>query len=660
MTTSAMNPVSAMDRGSMPGGIDDFTSKLLAAPRLDEPEITLEWVREQVSDAGAKGTFRTFHKGCAEADEFYLNTFDFSVPKSGSKIKLGTGHSVVNTLVSHVMPKFMDISVPPPGARGQARAERIEKFLSGAHHTMEQNTPTMRDIIKHQGLYGVAWEKVEFDPERWEDVPEPPDDDDDADYKQRVREILERRSINWPIGSSVVNPQSLVWDHSNGNNPRWIIHFYEADSSWVRATFPDAEENGVVSTGEVMVWEVWTHDQVAFYADEKPVLEPMKHGYGKRPWIMYWPQRGLVTPNAKPEDLYRGILHGLFDLLRAESKEASHYLDILTRSAWPTREFVGPPGMTGDVMQKWSDAPGAKNYRPENVQVEVSETPRPPQEIVIGQQMLAQAIESDTVSSVSKGQRPVGAASGFHTAVLAGISALSFDPEISATGRGVQEKNELVLRIVELVIRDKLTVWGKTEAGTFDESITPRAIRGHYVSIVRLNSVSPEEQERKRNQAFREWSGGFIDHMTALRNAGQSEPLEVRANLLAEAFMKDEEVFGALRTEAIRRIPIIQQILEATALTTGSTAQVDQIAQGIANGVQAPNAGNFSADNQPGFSFAGERQRTATNTSGQGGAGVMPGSLQEANQIGRQIAGPRSGNRRVPGADLGPGGGIAR
>ena len=655
--TSIMNSIPASDQDSLPDAIEDFASDLLAAPRLNEPEINIEWVREQMSPSGALGTFQVLHDNCAEADSFYLNEFNFSVPKGGTSVKLGTGHSVVNTLVSHVMPNFMDISVPPPGARGQARAERIEKFLTGAHHTMEQYTPTLRDTIKHQGLYGIAWEKIEFDPERWEDVPEPPEDGEpNNEYREKVRTILERRAINWPISASVANPQNMVWDYTNGSNPRWVINFYEAEASWIRATFPDAMENGIHCEGLTTVWEVWTHSQVAFYADDKVALSPMKHGYGKMPWVQYWSQRGLVTPEAKPEDLYRGILHGLFDLLRAESKEASHYLDILSRATWPTREFVGPPSMAQDVMQKWSDAPGAKNFRPENVTVGVAETPRPPQEIQIGQQMIAGAIEDDTVPAVSRGQRPVGAASGFHTAVLAGISSLSFSPEVTATGRGIQTRNEIILRIVELVIQDKLTVWGKTEAGTFDESINPRTIRGHYVSIVRLNSVSPEEQERKRNQALREWSSGFIDHTTALRNAGQSQPLEVRANLLAETFLKDEEVFAALRGEAVRRIPIIQEILAASEVTTGSTGQVNQIAEGIINSIQAPNAGNFSSANQPGFSMAGEAARTRTNTSGIGGAGVMPGSLQDAQMIGQQIAGPRSGNRRVPGADLAPGG----
>ena len=148
------NSIPAADRDSLPDAIEDFTADLLAAPRLNEPEINIEWVRKQMSPGGALGTFQAFHDNCAEADSFYLNEFDFSVPKGGTSVKLGTGHSVVNTLVSHVMPNFMDISVPPPGARGQARAERIEKFLTGAHHTMEQHTPTLRDTIKHQGLYG--------------------------------------------------------------------------------------------------------------------------------------------------------------------------------------------------------------------------------------------------------------------------------------------------------------------------------------------------------------------------------------------------------------------------------------------------------------------------------------------------------------------------
>ena len=80
----------------------------------------------------------------------------------------------------------------------------------------------------------------------------------------------------------------------------------------------------------------------------------------------------------------------------------------------------------------------------------------------------------------------------------------------------------------------------------------------------------------------------------------------------------------------------------------------DQIAENILNtqgAQQLPNAGNFSSVNQPPRTLASERERVQTNT-----RPVIPGSVEEQNLVARQIASPtRTGNRRVPGRDIGPG-----
>ena len=70
--------------------------------------------------------------------------------------------------------------------------------------------------------------------------------------------------------------------------------------------------------------------------------------------------------------------------------------------------------------------------------------------------------------------------------------------------------------------------------------------------------------------------------------------------------------------------------------------------------MQLPNPGNFSGVNQPPRTLASERERIETNT-----RPVIPGSIEEQNLVGRQIASPtRTGNRRVPGRDIGPGLGV--
>ena len=621
-----------------------------ASNPLDEPELSLFWIAEK--SATGNEIFRNFKNQCKMLDDFFLNDFDFSVPENGTMIRLGTAQSVINTLVAHVSPQFLDISVPPPGPRGQARAENMEKFLTGAHHMIEHRSPVYRELTKHAGLYGIAWEKLEFIANEWSDFPEPPPHmEEDETYRQRVQDVIEKRSITWPIKSIAVNPQNLVWDMNNGTQPRWVIYEYQVDAEWVQAHFP---EWGKYTKGYVKFQEVWTASQVAYVANNEWVMQPRRHGYGRLPWIMYWPQMGLDTGSSEPEKLYMGLLNGSTEMIRAQSQLASHYIDIVGKSAWPTLEFTGPPGITEEVQAAWDDTPGSKNIKPPQVQVGVGQTPRPPAEIGIAKQFLDEAIEANTVPAVARGQRPTGAASGYHTAVLAGIASLNFGAVKEAMERGLQDKGEIILRIVELVIDDKVTVFGKTEAGVLDAAIKPSDIKGHYVNIVRINSVSPEEQERRLNLWANLWRAGYVDLDTALRKGGVSNPLEVRAKILEEQFLNSPGIQEQLQAAAASRIPTIQNIIEAAGQSSSPQIPTpEQTALNILNtqgAMQLPNAGNFQPGNQMGTRPQSPGTGIPTTT-----RPVMPGSIDEMRQTAAAIAGPRSGNVRVPTADISPG-----
>jgi hypothetical protein len=625
--------------------------KIEASDPLNEPYLSLEWVKDK-SQTGNE-IFRKFKDQCRVLDEFYMNDFDFSVPENGTLIRLGTAQSVINTLVAHVSPQFLDISVPAPSLRGQSRAELIEKFLTGAHHMIEHRTPVYRELTKHAGLYGISWEKVEFIANEWEDFPEPPgvSEDKDFTYREKIQDVLDRRSITWPIKSVVVNPQRLVWDMNNGTQPRWIIYEYQVDAEWIQAHFPKWKN---YKRGYVNFKEVWTHSNVAYVADNSWVMEPRRHGYGRLPWIMYWPQMGLDTGNMEPDKLYMGLLNGSIEMIRAQSQLASHYIDIVGKSAWPTLEFTGPPGITEEVQAVWDDTPGAKNIKPPQVQVSVSQTPRPPSEIGVAKQFLDEAIEANTVPAVARGQRPSGAASGYHTAVLAGIASLNFGAVKEAMERGLQDKGEIILRIVEHVINDKVSVFGKTEVGVLDAVLKPNDIRGHYVNIVRINSVSPEEQERRLNLWANLWRAGYVDLDTALRKGGVSNPLEVQAKILEEKFLNSPEIQQQLQMAAASRIPAIQNILEAGgAQQPEGMVSAEDVARNILNtqgSMQLPNAGNFQMGNQMGTRPQAPGTGIPTTT-----RPVMPGSMQEMQQVAAAISGPRTGNVRVPTADISPG-----
>ena len=477
------------------GAVEDTIALEKASPQ-DEPELTISWIEATISTG--RMHFAKFWLKCRKADEYIRGDFDFPTTDNGTQVRLGTAHSIVKTLTDHITPPFIDITVPPPGPRGQARAEKIERFLKGSNHRLEQETPTRRIINFQMGSYGVAWEKTEFIGSRWADFPEPPLDSGGIDkYRDELEVAMTKRAVEWPIATKAVNPQQVIWDTNNHYNPRWIIHFFDIDAEWVKAHFPSWD--GPRGTGKVQFVEAWTHSQVAYMADRKWVMKARPHGYKIRPWTMYWPQTGITTLGNKPEDLYWGILDGNFEMIQAESQLASHYIDIVNNSTWPVRDFTGPPGMADEVMNKYDIRPGAMNVIPPNVEVSIAKVPEPSQTIIIAKNLFDQAIQDNTAPSVTRGERPTGSNSGFETSVLSGIGRLNFAAWLYASSRGLQHRNEIILSIVENVIRDRVTVWGQTETGTIDATISPKDIKGHHVNFVQLNPTAPEERERILN-----------------------------------------------------------------------------------------------------------------------------------------------------------------
>lgn len=628
---------------------EEFTTQLLAAPTLGEPDFTLEWIRHQLGSGGARFRFRNFHKICRMMDTFYNGEFDFYVPEGGDKINLGTFRSVIDTLVAHSAPSFIDIDVPPPGVRARGRAELIEEFLTGAHHMLEEGTPFRQDIVKHQGLYGVAWAKISFEATQWGNFPPPPaEGESSAEYKEQIREILKKRNVTFPISAEAVNPQELVWDTAS-LRPRWVIRTYETEASWVKAHFPQWDG---LPRGTVQFTEVWGTTNVAYVADNKWAMPSRPHGYLINPLLPLTPNMGNKTIGRKPEDMYQGIIvKGELDMIRAQSRLFSQYLTVTGKNAWPVDEFSGPRGLTEDVMSAYETKPGSRNYMPPGVERKSSDVSEATQTVIAAKEMADEAIEEATVPAVARGQRPTGAASGFHTAVLAGIASLNFGAVVTATQIGYQQINSVMLHIVEHVIRDSVTVYGKTMVGTLDARIKPSQINGHYVSIVRFSSISPEEAERKTNQWSNLWRLGWVDHATSLRNGGVPAPLKIIASRKAEDLQNDPQVAQAFSLLAAQRIPILQNAIEALGGAEG--AQAENTAQNIIDTQgenQLPNPGNFQQGNQPNRDLGAESARVRPST-----RPVIPGSSREAAQVGAQLAGPRSGPQRVPGRDLAPG-----
>jgi len=601
---------------------------------------SLSWVRNELSEG--KLRFNKFYRQCREADTYYNGEFNFDTPQGGTMLRLGTFRSVVKTGVDHVAPSFMDVTVPARSPRASAAAERAEKFLTGANHMSEMSNPTKREVVKHQFLYGVAWKKIEFTGHQWADFPSPPAEGEKEEaYRDKIEDLLSERDFSFPFSAETVNPQEMVWDLSNPFNPSFVIRFYRVRAEWIRAHFPEWESKRGAITGYVPFFEVWTKDSVAYVADNVWAMKPRNHSYGRLPYVQYFPQTGITTVGRKPENLYQGMGHGNYGMISAQSQMASQFIDITKKAAWRNREVHGPAALANDVIANYSDEPGAINHIPPGVTVVASEVIDAPQSVLMGKDLLDDAIEEATVSKVSRGNSPKQSASGYHAAVLAGIAALNFGSVQEATERGLQGDNELYLRIVDSVIRDRVTVWGKTEAGSLDATLRPKDIRGHYVNIVRLNTVAPEEQERKVSMWSEQWRAGFVDHQTALRKAGVSNPLEVSAAIAAEKFFDNELVQQAFAQAASSAIPLLQQSLEAIQSDPSNADTAASAAENIVNtqgALQLSNPGNFNGQNQAATgapSAPGGGIPPAVKPTGVGDQGLIARQMRERQGVQR-------------------------
>ncbi len=653
MTTSYSYPQArGSDAEDVQGVIDFYRS----APD-DEPAISLVWARNRISEA--QSVFGQFRRQCDEADRFYDVEFDFSVPKGASKVKLPTFRVSIDTAASQLSSGFLDITVAPRRLGFEGSAEKMERFLHNAHVGLNNRYPLFNRLILHLLKYGVAFRKIEVDTDQYWHLPEydPAKGDTAAarrEYRQGIEEILDRQDSQFPFRAELVDPREVVWDTAS-SEPRWFMVTKPVDARWLQANYPDWKSDKGFTDGTVQLTEIWTHNQVAYIAEDIWVMRPRRHRYGMIPVVMYDAGLSGTTLTRRPDVLFRGAGYGKYDLLNAQSKMVSTMLDITRRAAYPPLMFLGgTEKAAAETMRNFITGPGAHVHIPRNMSVEPSPSPPHPPGLFESLGAISELINTAIFTNVSSMAPQNGPSSGYQTAVLQGISSLTLTPVKNGLERGIQRTNELVLRTVENVIQRPVSVFGDDARGRSIARLRPNEINGHYYTAVSLKADSPNEEERLVNLWSRAWQIGLVDAQTALRNMGQSQPSEILVRREVENLRNSPQFRAALEQWYLtQRFPFLVEALQATG-ATNEAAQLEAVADQVAQNVlatqgatQLPNAGNFGPGNQAGTNPA---------TPGSGVPGttrpVIPGSAEEADLVARQLALSPGGTRTTAGQRL--------
>jgi len=514
--------------------------------------------------------YRNFHNQCKEEDVYY--NLEFKVPKvrgyeqhhpATARLAIDDGAAQIDTMNLH-------INVRPRNNSSTAyeQAERLRRFYIGLWHRTQK---TRGLVLAHTGklflLYGLAFLKVVYDRDLWADRPEQKEESDEA-FKERMDTWREERRLDFPVIITALNPQCVMPDPSM-SGAQFVVEKYKRKAGEVKDRYPDWAVSPRALDEDVEWLELWDDEFVSYLADGKEVLLNVPHNYGFIPYVWGDPALGYLSSEGVAEDRYRGLNHPVHDDYRLQARLINQMEAILRSGAWGNYYLSGREDQKHDLVlaqKAWEFAPGFMNILAiEGAKVERLNPVAISPEIFGLYADVSQRIQSATVMPVIKGEVPSGPASGYKTAVLAGLARQKYDRIIATLGMMCEEVNARAAMLIEKVIQDDVTVWGSVGAETFDISVGPKDIKGYTQSEVKLKSVAPEEEERMAMLGARLSQQGLIStRYWATKYGGVENPIDDQTQIMIERILQSPEIMQMM-TAAFMQTQRMQEEIEMRA-----------------------------------------------------------------------------------------------
>ena len=573
--------------------------------------------------------FQGLHGQCRIAEEYFRGQRTVPAPEGIDPVWPGTASAIVNIATDHVDVNNLSIDVPS-SPRAKARAERLKKFYQGAWQSFK--TPVLRTSVAQSFLYGIAFRKTMFDTDKWPNAPHFDDFGDDLSaYKTALEDFMDMRCITWPIDECVIRPVNLVWDDSK-TRMKWAIEFYERPITDIKKRYPEWMPTADMEMNGCATWmEYWDEEWCGYLVDNQFIWGPYKHGYGFLPYTKIVPSRSYTYDDGPPHERYTGILEPVKSLLDEEARLATQIQAIIRTIAWRTVDFQGPRSLAEEAMQNY-EMFGAKNFLPPGVSVQLSPMGQVPPDLYQQLATVQNYIEAATFPNVVRGMRPRGVSAGFGISVLAGMGRLVFQAVADGIQRSIEESNMKFAKLVENKVKGRLTVHGRSDVNTFDQSIEPDDIRGMYENIVKVKAEAPEEREREALLAMRLQAAQIISMSTAQLRAGITNPLEEQMQIRAEQLLNNEQMLQAQMQMLFEQMGLGEQMGQAISPQMGGGGNVGSMNLG---GAQLPRPGEGMI----------QQARVASQ---QGQPSVYPQGQAGIDSLGNVLGNPGGGPVNMP------------
>lgn len=567
---------------------------------------------------------------------YYTLQQPVGVPEGFDVVYPPTGNTTITTLADHVSADIPQVEVPQANQsqKAELRSERVEKGLQAAIRKWlrEASSNQVRTGVINMGWAGMAVSQGPiFDPKAWGEEPLREDFQTQDEFTEAKQEYEAVQRTVWPFWWRMIDPRYAFPDPGTVGK-EWVILSFQRTVGSIKAQWPSfkgkipkdsGDDRGGSSTSTTIAGQLGGGTTVGaygggsgYYLDTDyvewieywdkgwrmylaagEVIDVSEHRYTKPPFQIR--SAGLGNESSLPHEQFRSVLYPARSLLDQEISAMSQFASMMRQTAW--QQLVTPLGSLFDKI-----IPGTvKQLRREDIELTKNITTIEPgivaslaQEIDI----IQAGIEDATFPRVVKGQAAPGLRSGYGQNSLVAQARIRFGTVASSMESLLEEFFADLLRCVELVVEEKVPVWGPTRTGLVDSVLDPADINGYYYVKVTLNPKLPSDRANEIAIGQQLLAMEAIDMDTFRQDfAGFQQPQELRVRVMRDKILNSPGMQEFLRLATLDELGITDWVM-SNAQKLGIDPAIALQALGIMNtgGPGGPNAqGTPPAGAQP-------------------------------------------------------------
>lgn len=508
-----------------------------------------------------------------EDNKFYEGLIDEYVrlPEGIDPIIPTTGRAIIDEAVDNIQPYEIQVRYSARGfsKTAQDEADVVARFLKNVWIYWRQKSSdidVVRDFIKKLFMHGKACWKIIPDWTLWPELDEAVEEELKLSgaLKETVEMIKQMRKENFPIVCRSIPPTKFMEDPSMDARKLWLVEQYEVSIEEIRNRISQWDEELIDPLlRSVNVYELWT----ATYIDNNGKVHPGRfyvfinedcvngengelNPYWDIPYVVKYSGFGTETMDGKPERKATGFFsRQVKSMLKAEMRRHTQFEALMQQLAFP---IIFLPDTIEDLDIDLT--PGMVNYIPEDTMAMTKnmylQATLPAPEYMQSINAIQGQIERGTTQRAIRGAGVPGTDSAAQLSMVTAQAKLRLEPVRKVTEEAVDLVNSMILRYIEKVLKEPVSIWAAEPDGPEAYMLSPKKIKGRYHTISEFQPSDDQVKERKLMLVSEAMTKAGLNPYDAFVYAGWENATEVISRNLAYSIMQEPAIKRALAVRA--------------------------------------------------------------------------------------------------------------